>query len=217
MFKKCLLAIFAVLAILSGLSLAGQVSSNKKIFQTDKDMVIDGKLDEWESIPEFPVDLLPDGTKVPASADIGVTVKFSYDSANFYAAIKAVDDQFEFPSRAWRYGDGFYLTFVDPEKGNESDRFWTYGFSWEENKKNVVLVNRDGIYFPGPPPEEIQLEISMDKENKTILYEIAIPWNSIAPVKPFIDSEWGINVIYVDREKGEREIRQLYPDLNYDT
>jgi predicted esterase len=197
--------------------LVGQSTQDYKIFQTNIEITIDGKLDEWDSVQEFPVNLHPDGTKIPGSADIDVKVKFTYDPDNFYVALKAVDDQFEFPNRAWRFGDGFYLTFVDPHKGNESEQFWTFGFSWENNNKNVVLVNRDGVYFPGIFAENIKLEISLDKQNKVTIYEIAIPWNIIPPLKPFIAPEWGINVIYVDRDQEEREILELYPDSNFDT
>jgi len=188
-----------------------------RIFQTDREIIVDGKLDDWESIQEFALNLHPDGTKIPGSADIDVKVKFTYDPDNLYLALRAVDDKFEFPNRAWRYGDGFYLTFVDPRQGNESEQFWTFGFSQEKDKKNVVLVNRDGDYFPGISTEKIKVEISVDKGAKVIAYEIAIPWDLITPVKPLIDSTWGINVIYVDRDQEEREILELYPDPNYDT
>lgn len=196
---------------------AGQTDQDYRIFQTDKNIVIDGKLDEWDPFAEFSLDFLPEGTKGSGSPDIDARVKFTYDPRYFYVALRAVDDFFEFPQRAWRYGDGFYLTLVNPEQGNESDEFWSFGFSLEENKKFAVLVNRDGVYFPAFSTDNFRVEISLDKEKKTIIYEIAIPWESIIPVRPFIHPVWGINVIYVDRDRGERKIRQLFPDLNYDT
>ncbi len=215
--KKFFFPIVASIVILLVPLLPAQSTQNNKIFQTDKDILIDGKLEDWDSIQALPVNLLPDGTEISGSESLDVWVKFTYDPANFYAAVRAVDDQFEFPSRSWRYGDGLYLTFVNPHQGNESDQFWTFGFSLEEGKKIAVLVNRDGTYFPGLSTENIKVEISADTANKVIVYEMAIPWNIITPVKPFIDAEWGINVIYVDQDQGKREIRQLYPDPNYDT
>jgi len=118
------------------------------ILQTDQKIVIDGILDEWSDVKEIPVILSPDGKEVEPSSDIAVKAKFTYDAANFYAAVEATDDYFEFPSRSWRYGDGFYLTFIDPYEGDESDRFYTFGFSLEGEEKIKLLVNRDGEYFP---------------------------------------------------------------------
>ena len=217
MHKKIFYLATAFITVLSLPLLVGQSIQDNKIFQTDREITIDGKLDEWDSVRELPVNLHPDGTMIPGSADIDVKVKFTYDPDNFYVALKALDDQFEFPNRAWRYGDGFYLTFVDPHQGNESEQFWTFGFSSENNKKIVVAVNRDGVYFPGVSTESIKLEISLDRQKKVIIYEIAIPWKIIPPLKPFIVPEWGINVIYVDRDQEEREFLELYPDSNFDT
>jgi len=195
----------------------GQSSENSIVFQTDEKIVIDGNLDEWSSIAEIPVSLSPDGKKIDASPDIAVTVRFTFDSENFYAAIKAIDDRFEFPDRSWRNGDGFYLTFLDPHQGNTSDRFYSFGFSLQGEKLTKVLVNRDGEYFPEMSIKDIQLEIKTDIPGRFINYEISIPWKYIRPFQPFIHQKWGINLVYVDQDRGQRKILQLYPDTDYDT
>ncbi|NIM91651.1 MAG: prolyl oligopeptidase family serine peptidase [Candidatus Aminicenantes bacterium] len=195
----------------------GQSSENSIIFQTGDKIVIDGNLEEWSSMKEFPVNLSPAGEKIDASLDIAVAVRFAFDSENFYAALKAIDDRFEFTSRSWRYGDGFYLTFLDPYQGNTSDRFYSFGFSLHGDKIIKVLVNRDGEYFPEMSIQDIQLEIKPDTAGRSISYEISIPWKYIRPFKPFIHQEWGINLVYVDRDRGQSKVLQLYPDTDYDT
>lgn len=214
---KIHLLIFFLVAIFPASVLLLQQSEDLMIVQTDKKIIIDGILDEWSTVKETPVNLFPDGKKLDPSPDLIVTARFTYDSKNFYAAIKAIDDHFEFPNRSWRYGDGLYLTFIDPYEGNESDRFCSFGFSLQDKKKTKVLVNRDGEYFPETSIKDIQLNINADKQKKSIVYEIAIPWEYIIPFKPFIHDKWGINLIYVDRDQDKRKILQLYPDLNYDT
>jgi len=196
---------------------SNQPAENSKIFQTDEEIVIDGKLDEWSNLQEIPVDLTPVGKKIDPSGDITVTARFTFDSENFYAAIKATDDQFEFPNRSWRYGDGFYLTFIDPYQGNTSDRFYSFGFSLQGKELTKVLINRDGEYFPEMSIKDIQLKIIPDRQQKSINYEIAIPWKYIRPFRPFIHQKWGINLVYVDRDRGKRKTLQLYPDTGYDT
>lgn len=204
-----------IISLASGLE--QQQPEELKILQTDQEISIDGILDEWNDVEGIAVHLSPEGKEVESSSDIAVKAKFTYDAANFYAAVEATDDFFEFPNRSWRYGDGFYLTFLDPYKGDESDRFYTFGFSLEGEEKAKLLVNRDGEYFPSTSIKDLKLEVQTDAQKNAIVYEIAIPWECVIPFKPFIYDKWGINLIYVDRDQGERKILQLYPDKNYDT
>lgn len=192
-------------------------SEDLKIYQTDKKIQIDGLLDEWEGIEEIPVNLTPAGEEVAPSQDIAVTVKFTYDAKKFYAAVAVVDDIFEFPSRSWRYGDGFFLTFLDPAQGNEGDSFYSFGISLVENNPEKIVVYKDGIGFPGIDVREVELAVVPDEKKGTITYELSIPFQILAPFRPFMVDRWAINLVYADRDMGEPELRQLYPDLSYDS
>ena len=75
-----------------------------KIYEADKKITIDGNLEDGEGIKEIPIDLSTAGDKIEPSQGLAVTARFTYDAKNFYAAVKAVDDVFEFPNRSWRYG-----------------------------------------------------------------------------------------------------------------
>jgi len=217
--KIILLFIFIVffMTFLCTPAFSNQPTENLKIFQTDQKIIIDGNLEEWSNAQEIPINLTPIGKKIDSSGDITVAVRFTFDSENFYAAIKAIDDKFEFPNRSWRYGDGFYLTFLDPYQGDTSDRFYSFGFSLQGEKLTKVLVNRDGEYFPEMSIKDIQLKIIPDAQQKSINYEISIPWKYIRPFRPFIQKKWGINLVYVDSDMGKRKVLQLYPDTGYDT
>ncbi len=208
----CLILLFSPLS-----TLWAQQPEDLKIYQTDKKIVVDGYLDEWESIEERPINLTMQGEQIPSSSDLSVTAMFTYDSKNFYAAVKVLDDLSEFPSRSWRYGDGFLLTFFDPAQGNESNRFYSLGISLEEKEKVMLVVNKDGVYFPGIDIRDMMLEIVSDEKKGEIIYEMAIPFQYLSPFRPFIQEKWGINLIYADRDQGERTLVFLYPDSNYDT
>ncbi len=188
-----------------------------KIFQTDKSIKVDGDLADWAGIEEIPIDLTTAGDKIEPSPDLKVTARFTYDAKNFYAAIKAFDDMFEFPNRSWRYGDGLILTFLDPYKGNQGDRFYSFGISLEDKNPVAVLVNQDGVYFPGTDIRQIDLKIVLDEKNNVIIYELAIPFKYLIPFKPFLQDKWGINLIYADNDLGQRKLALLYPDTGYDT
>jgi predicted esterase len=192
-------------------------SNNLKIFQTDQRFQIDGNLDDWEGIAEIPIDLTPAGDKIKSSKDMTVTAKFTYDAKNFYAAVKALDDSLEFPNRSWRYGDGFFLTFLDPAQGNESDSFYSFGISLVEKNPVKTVVYKDGIGFPGIDIRDVELAIVPDEKKGIIIYELSIPFQILVPFRPFMQDRWAINLIYADRDRGERKLAQLYPDPGYDT
>lgn len=203
------------LLVLLGLSPESR-AENRKIPQTEQRIVIDGRMDEWQAVPSFPVTLRPSREAVEPSEDLSAAVRFTFDAKRFYAAVEVIDDCFEFPSRSWRYGDGFLLTFFDPGRGNVGDRFITFGFSQIKNKPSVVLLNRDGDYFPPASLKDIDLEITLDEKRNLLTYEVAIPFSLLTPFRPFIQESWGINLIYADRDGEEREVLQLYPDPEYD-
>jgi len=188
-----------------------------KIYQTDKRIQIDGILDDWEGIAEMAVDLAPSGEKIAPSKDMTVTAKFTYDAKNFYAAVVALDDTLEFPNRSWRYGDGFFLTFLDPSQGNVSDSFYSFGISLVEKNPVKAIINKDGIYFPGIDVREVELAIVPDDKKGIITYELSIPFQILVPFRPFMQEKWAINLTYADRDMGERKLAQLYADPGYDT
>jgi predicted esterase len=215
--KVLVLASLFIVAFFHLLALPAQQPEDQKISQTDQRIVIDGNLDDWEGIEERSVNLDINGEQIQPSSDLSVTAMFTYDSKNFYAAVKVLDDLFEFPNRSWRYGDGFLLTFLDPVQGNESDRFDSFGISLEEEETVGILVHKDGMYFPGTDLRDMKLKIVPDEKKGEIIYEMSIPFKYLLPFKPFIREKWGINLIYADRDQGKRTLVFLYPDPGYDT
>lgn len=215
--KNQIISFILFIFVFSGVVFSLQQETEPKILQIDKKIKIDGNLDDWKGIKEFAINLTPQGKKIEQTPDINVSARFAFDQENFYAAIIALDDLFEFPDRSWRYGDGLILTFVDPYKGNESEKFCSFGFSLKNKKESRLLINRDGEFFPRMSINDVKAKIITDKSQKAVIYEIAIPWKYVIPFKPFIHNKWGINLIYIDRDGNQRTILQLYPDKNYDT
>jgi predicted esterase len=79
------------------------------------------------------------------------------------------------------------------------------------------VVNKDGIYFPGIDVRDVELAIETDDKKGTINYELSIPFQILVPFRPFMKDKWGINLIYADRDEGNKKLVQLYPDPGYDT
>jgi len=157
--------------------------------------------------------LAPNGKSVDPTSDLAVTAKFTFSAKKFYAAVMVRDDVIEFPNRNRPSGDGFYLVFVDPYKGEESDRFYIFGFSGEKKNAIRVLINKDGEYLPGQEMKDIELGTEKNDKMGTIIFELSIPWELVIPFKPFFYEQWGLNLIYDDYDRGKRKsILQLHPD-----
>lgn len=199
-----------------GFLFSHQINPERKIFQAENSINIDGSLDEWESVEVQAISYSPLGERIEPDPDIKVTARFSFDSNNFYVAVEAEDDLLEFKHRGWRYGDGFILTFVDPYNGDKSERFYSFGISREKEKNIVLLVNKDGNYFPRVQLDDFKVVIEVDQIEKTIIYELGFPLDYLYPFKPFIHQKWGINLIYADSDGSESKILQLEPDIEYD-
>lgn len=216
--QNCL--IFFILTALHGGGKPPLSQPNKalrQLYPLHKTLLIDGRLNDWPRLPSLLINLSPQGSTISPSSDIQVEASLAYDPEFFYAALKVVDDTFEFSPRGWRYGDGFYLTFVRNAQGKADSQFYSYGFAATGKGLEKILVNRDGTYFPPTKTKDIKFALQKDQSTNIITYEVAIPWRYLAPFKPFIHRQLGINLIYVDRDGSERTILQLFPDLNYDT
>jgi len=194
---------------------AAQVAEEGKIIQTGKPLTIDGSLDDWAGFEDIAVERTPEGRTLAPSADLTVTVRLAFDAENFYAGVKVVDDQLEFPVRRLQDGDSFYITLVDPDPSGESRRYSTYGFSVFRNEEVKALVNRNRKSNPFSFVKDIQLKIKPAPDKKSVIYELAIPWRYLPDFRPFLQPVWGINLAYVDYDAATSKIVQFLPDANF--
>jgi predicted esterase len=156
------------------------------------------------------------GEEVPASADLAVDASFAFDETAFYLLVEARDDRLEFPDRAWRYGDGFFLTFGEPTPTFTTNQFITFGLSMENGRPRTYVVYRDGEGFPNVDISGVQFAGTPDADAHRIVYEASVPWTVLTPLRPLVDEVWGLNLMYADRDFGERKVVCLRPDRYYD-
>jgi predicted esterase len=205
--------ILPALLIIAAFTRAAQPSEELKILQAESRFVIDGDLADWAGIAEIPVRLTAEGKELPPSADLTVTARFSFDAEYFYAALKVLDDRIEFPDRGRREGDGFYLTFVNPEAQSSQERALIFGFSRFENEP-LAILDRPGEEMAGPA-RDIQFQIKVDEVGQSVTYELAIPWKYSDYFRPFIQQKLGINLTYDDLDAGQKKTVQLVADPEY--
>jgi len=177
---------------------------------------VDGNASDWRTAPRTPVNLSLSGEEVPASADLAVEAGFAFDETAFYVLVEVRDDRLEFPDRAWRYGDGFFLTFGEPTPTFTSNRFITFGLSMENGQPKTYVVYRDGEGFPNVDLSGVRFAATPDADAHRIVYEASVPWTVLTPLRPLVDEVWGLNLMYADRDFGKRKVVCLRPDRYYD-
>jgi len=178
--------------------------------------IVDGNASDWQDATRTPVNLSLSGEEVPASADLAVEASFAFDETAFYILVEARDDRLEFADRAWRYGDGFFLTFGEPTPTFTSNRFITLGLSMENGHPRTYVVYRDGEGFPNVDISGVQFAAKPEADAHRIVYETSVPWTVLTPLRPLVDEVWGINLMYADRDFGKRKVVCLRPDRHYD-
>jgi hypothetical protein len=178
------------------LSLTAQQQDGLKILQAESPFTIDGDLADWASIAEFPVQLTVEDKVLPASADLTVMARFSFDSKYFYAALRVIDDRIEFPDMRRREGDGCYLAFISPGAAASSDGSVIFGFS-RFGDEAIALIDRPGEEGLSPA-RDVQFQLKWNESLSTVSYELAIPWSYIPYFRPFFQQKFGINLSYDD-------------------
>src|SRR4030042_1242703 len=205
--------IFLSLLCFGPLSPAAQQQDGLKILQAESRFTIDGDLADWASIAEIPVQCTVEGKVLPASADLTVTARFSFDSEYFYAALQVIDDRIEFPDMGRREGDGFYLAFVSPGGSAASALSLVFGFS-RFGDEPIAVIDRPGEEGLSPA-RDVQLQIRLNERQFSVFYELAIPWKYTPYFRPFVRQNIGINLSYDDLDAGLKEVVQLVPDPEY--
>jgi len=193
----------------------GQVAEEGKIFQAVRPLNVDGSLDDWAGVEEIPIERTPEGRVLAPSADLTVTARLSFDAENFYAGVKVVDDQLDFPARRLHEGDSLYITLVDPGTAGESRRYSTYGFSLIRGEEIKTLISRNGKSNVPSFVKDIQVKVKPAPDRKSAIYEVAIPWRYIPDFRPFLQPVWGISLAYIDYDAVAHKTVQLLPDLGF--
>jgi len=154
-------------------------------------VAIDGKLDDWADATSFTLDDVHYiDPPVPGKralwggpADLSMKFYAKWDDKAFYLAAEVHDDehiQNEEPGMMWAQ-DMLHVAAYLQEAGKQDGRY-EFGFGAYAEKDSVVK------YMNSLPPDaagaDIQFKSHVDQAKGTCIYEVAIPWNRLAPFTP---------------------------------
>ena len=211
---KTLLAALILITIRAGLALASQPTEKPEIFQLAGKIDVDGKLEDWAGIKEWPVNQAADGARIEPSDDLTLMARFAFDAGYFYAAVEVKDESLLFPGRKNLFGDSFFLTLVEPSAAADRASFIVFGFTLRDGEPEKFVANRDGTPFPSAFTKDIQLQIVPGSNKKSFIAEAAIPWAYVPFFRPFLQPEGEINFEYQDIDPGRRKSVYLVADPN---
>ncbi|MCD6408231.1 hypothetical protein J7L87_04185, partial [bacterium] len=180
-------------------------------------VIIDGDLREWKDIVGFPLTNInfPGREKWEGQYDLSAFVKAMWDEANFYLAVKVLDDVHlnlcpdNDLYHIWEWDSvqiGFDIgndTIIPGYDENDCE----LGFALTSCGKRAYRFHGQN---PGRIPLEnivgsVQLGVKRDEKRKETIYEIAIPWDDFVGTKGSPPKIFGFNIVVIDSDKNSSE------------
>lgn len=145
---------------------------------------IDGDLSDWQGGHTFTVDKAESAFLFSnySPDDLSYKGRYLWDEDNFYLAVEATDDV-HFPAakdnsaRAWEY-DSIQIAF-DSERIAGKGLYGYVGLMLGDNGVTRRSSTVSGI--EAGDISDVKLAVKRNEENKTTVYEAAIPWKAVMP------------------------------------
>ncbi len=169
-----------------------------------------------EGYPGGDLPLLPNDGSPPDTAGPVVTVRLEANARGLTLRGRVQDSHFRDRTQPWRNGDGFRVTIVAPParggSGFDGERSFGFGFGLQDRRWIGAFIEADGVTTPlhvlEPAPK-----VRFTPDGRTAFYTIQVPWASLAPYAPPVDTLLGVNVSYLSVGNDRvRRIAALVPD-----
>lgn len=187
----------------------GKINTERCLFLTEAPK-IDANLDEWSKRPYielkdssflYPPDALSHNTWT-GTGDLSAKVWTGWDEKNFYFAADVTDDLHLNTSKEKDIysGDSIQMAF-DPASNaivsetagyDKDDLDFAFGYNSKENKVSFYQ------YYQLPPHTPEGVECAIKRDGTSTKYEIKIPFELLAPMKPTEGTALGYNFTIFD-------------------
>lgn len=181
---------------------------------------IDGDISEFKNIKPvimdnpsflFPADAIPNKLWT-GPEDLSCKVYLAYDTDNFYFAAEVVDDVKINEKEGYRMwsNDSFQIAFDTMNDALSGELSKNVGYDSSDYEFGIALTPKGPecfCYVAGGINKTLENKTTPFKvmvkksENGNMIYELAIPWQSLAPLKPVPGSVFGFNMICLDSDE----------------
>lgn len=181
---------------------------------------IDGNIDEFKDIKPivldnasflFPADALPNKLWT-GPEDLSCKIYLAYDNENFYFVAEVVDDVAVNERGGFRMwsNDSFQIAFDTMNDALSEELSKNMGYDLNDYEFGVGLTPKGPecfCYAAGLENKELDNKTTPFKvmvkkaANGNMLYELAIPWSALAPLKPVPGTAFGFNFINLDSDE----------------
>jgi hypothetical protein len=166
---------------------------------------INGELSEWED--SFPITLDRESQvrekRWGGPQDLSAQAFTMWDEQNFYLAVTVTDDirfQLFAPEEMWR-GDSVQFALdvrrsASPEQEGYDDGDYEFGIAAGRIRANVYRFAGGGK----PPALVTTAQAAVARVGNRTLYEAAIPWSELAPMRPVENAIAGFSLLVNDSD-----------------
>ena len=174
----------------------------------DNKIKIDGNLNEWRDFPFIKLKTMaslfpPDAASHDlwqGEGDLSVKASCAWDDSNFYFVAEVADDILSnnFKPLKIYSGDCIQFAFDCLNKSispglKDSDKEYTIAYN-SKDKRGILI--RD---WPGPLME-LKATMVVKRKGKHIVYELALPFKELSPLKPEAGNVFGFNFTALDND-----------------
>ena len=140
--------------------------------------------------------------------DIGVTFYMAYDDNNLYLAARVLDDkhlQRQNGVNIWM-DDCLQFAFDTKNDALSPDLKGKSGYDGDDYNFGMALTAKgsEAWCWVNPNPAKVgqcAFPVSVRREGKETLYELAIPWEQLAPLKPREGQVFGFSFVVFDNDR----------------
>lgn len=136
----------------------------------------------------------------PDNHTVSPSFHIAYGTEFLYLVLRLDKDFIHCRDRAYQFGDGLHLAVTGPKSNSETtDAFYVLGFSPQNDptrgwQKKFTWYKNTKLGFTMLD----HTEFAFSSDQTTSIFEICIPWKDIYPFHPWLSSEIGINLCYVE-------------------
>lgn len=170
-----------------------------------KKIVVDGNLDDWQGFEPLRLDRREQVVGPWGGVDdLSAKIFLAWDGNYLYFAAEVRDDRFCQESSgadSWQ-GDSVQISFdtLNDDRSELDEGDYEYAFALTPKGAEAFRLYVQGGSIRGEEDKQLLLAINIKSEEGLHIYEAAIPWERLEPLRPEKGRTCGFNVVVNDND-----------------